>query len=51
MPITTSGIQYVDARDVAIAHVRLLEDEPGAGRYLAQAPSSPGRTWLGFSKS
>jgi nucleoside-diphosphate-sugar epimerase len=35
MPITTSGIQYVDARDVAIAHIRLLEDEPGAGRYLA----------------
>lgn len=35
MPITSSGIQYVDARDLAIAHVRMLEDEPGTGRYLA----------------
>jgi len=35
MPITSSGIQYVDARDLAIAHVRMLEDEQGAGRYLA----------------
>jgi nucleoside-diphosphate-sugar epimerase len=35
MPITTSGIQYVDARDVAVALVQMLEDEPGAARYLA----------------
>lgn len=35
MPITSSGIQYVDARDLAVAHVRMLEDEPGAARYLA----------------
>ena len=34
VPITTSGMQFVDARDLADAHVRILESEPGTGRYL-----------------
>ena len=35
IPLTTGGIQFVDARDLAGAHVRALESEPGAARYLA----------------
>jgi dihydroflavonol-4-reductase len=32
--VTTTGIQYVDVRDVADAHVQLLEAEPKADRYM-----------------
>jgi dihydroflavonol-4-reductase len=32
--ITTSGLQLVDARDLAPAHLRMLELEPGSGRYI-----------------
>ena len=35
VPITSGGIQFIDARDLAVAHTRLLEAEPGPGRYLA----------------
>ena len=35
VPLTPGGIQFIDARDLAVAHVRLLEAEPGPGRYLA----------------
>lgn len=32
--VTTTGIQYVDVRDVADAHVLLLEGEPKPDRYM-----------------
>ncbi len=32
--VTTTGIQYVDVRDVADAHVLLLESEPKPDRYM-----------------
>ena len=35
VPITSGGIQFIDARDLAVAHTRLLETESGSGRYLA----------------
>lgn len=35
IPLTSGGMQFVDARDLAVAHVRIVEDEPGPGRYLA----------------
>ena len=35
VPLTSGGIQFIDARDLAVAHVRLLEAEPGPGRYIA----------------
>lgn len=35
LPITTGGIQYVDARDLAVAIVRVLDDGRKQGRYLA----------------
>ena len=38
LPLTTSGVQYVDARDLATALVRLVEDEPRSLRVQA-----PGR--------
>lgn len=33
VPLMPSGNQYVDVRDVAEAHVRLLERQPAAGNY------------------
>ena len=35
LPLTTSGIQYVDVRDLGAAMVRMVEDDPGAKRYIA----------------
>lgn len=35
VPLTTAGMQFVDARDLAVAHVRLIESDPAPGRYLA----------------
>ena len=35
IPITTAGMQFVDARDLATAHARILEAEPSGARYLA----------------
>jgi len=35
LPLTTSGMQYVDVRDVAGAIARMLEDDPDATRALA----------------
>lgn len=35
IPITSSGMQFVDARDLADAHVRMIEAAPGPARYLA----------------
>jgi nucleoside-diphosphate-sugar epimerase len=35
IPLTSGGMQFVDARDLAVAHVRMVDDEPGPGRYLA----------------
>ncbi len=32
---TTSGFQFVDARDLADAHLRMLESPPAPGRYIA----------------
>jgi dihydroflavonol-4-reductase len=34
VPLMPTGNQYVDVRDVAQVHLRLLEQQPGAGRYL-----------------
>jgi nucleoside-diphosphate-sugar epimerase len=34
LPLTSGGMQFVDARDVANAHLRILEAEPGQARYL-----------------
>ena len=34
VPLTTGGMQFVDARDLAVAHVRMLEAEPGPRRYI-----------------
>ena len=35
VPLTTGGIQFIDARDLALAHVGILEAPPGPARYLA----------------
>jgi nucleoside-diphosphate-sugar epimerase len=35
IPITTGGMQFVDARDLGVAHCRILESEPAPARYLA----------------
>jgi nucleoside-diphosphate-sugar epimerase len=35
IPLTTGGMQFIDARDLAVAHVRILEAPPGPARYLA----------------
>jgi nucleoside-diphosphate-sugar epimerase len=42
VPLTTGGMQFVDARDLAVAHLRMLEAEPGPGRYLVSG------TFLGW---
>ena len=34
VPLTTTGIQYVDVRDLARAHVRIIEATPGPARYI-----------------
>ena len=37
VPITTSGLQYIDARDLADAHLHMIENphsEPEAARYI-----------------
>ncbi len=34
VPLMPTGNQYVDVRDVAEVHLRLLEQQPPAGRYL-----------------
>ena len=34
IPLTTAGMQFVDVRDVATALARIVEAEPGSGRYL-----------------
>ena len=34
IPLTSGGIQFIDVRDLAVAHVRILEAEPGPARYL-----------------
>ena len=43
VPLTTAGMQFIDARDLAIAHVRMVEAEPGPGRYLVAGTFL---TWL-----
>ncbi len=44
--ITTSGYQLVDVRDLALVHLRLIEREPCAGRYITAAPSLE---WMEFA--
>ena len=34
VPLMSSGNQYVDVRDIAQVHLRLLEEQPTSGRYL-----------------
>lgn len=34
LPLTSGGMQFVDARDLAHAHLRILESDPGPARYL-----------------
>ena len=34
LPLTTGGIQYVDARDLAAVILRIIEDDEGQARYL-----------------
>ncbi len=35
IPITSGGMQFVDARDLGVAHCRIVESEPAPARYLA----------------
>ena len=35
IPITSGGMQFVDARDLGVAHCRMVESDPGPARYLA----------------
>ncbi|MEM7136512.1 MAG: SDR family NAD(P)-dependent oxidoreductase [Myxococcota bacterium] len=35
LPMTSTGIQYVDVRDLGLALCRMVEDEPDARRYIA----------------
>ncbi|MEM7434373.1 MAG: SDR family NAD(P)-dependent oxidoreductase [Myxococcota bacterium] len=35
LPVTSTGIQYVDARDLGLALCRMVEDEPNARRFIA----------------
>ena len=37
IPLTTAGMQFVDVRDVAVALTRIIEAEPGPGRYLVRS--------------
>lgn len=41
IPITTSGMQFVDVRDVALAHVRIVETTPGPARYMVSGTFLP----------
>jgi nucleoside-diphosphate-sugar epimerase len=34
VPVMSSGNQYVDVRDIAQVHLRLLQEEPAPGRYI-----------------
>jgi dihydroflavonol-4-reductase len=34
VPVMSSGNQYVDARDIAQVHLRLLQEQPPFGRYI-----------------
>jgi nucleoside-diphosphate-sugar epimerase len=34
VPLMSSGNQYVDVRDIAQVHLRLLQEQPSSGRYL-----------------
>jgi len=46
VPLTTGGMQFVDARDLAQALLRILELEPGPGRYLVSGTFVP---WADFA--
>jgi nucleoside-diphosphate-sugar epimerase len=40
-PLTSTGYQPIDVRDLAQMHVRLLEGERSSGRYIAAGPYLP----------
>jgi len=40
-PLTSTGYQPVDVRDLASMHIRLLEGERSTGRYIAAGPYFP----------
>ncbi len=44
-PVTSTGYQPIDVRDLAAMHVRLLEGERSTGRYIAAGPYFP---WADF---
>jgi len=44
-PETTSGIQYIDVRDIADVHVKLLDREPGPERFMLGGVY---HSWLGL---
>jgi nucleoside-diphosphate-sugar epimerase len=43
IPLTSAGMQFVDVRDVALAHARIIEADPGPGRYLLAGDFLPWR--------
>ena len=40
-PLTSTGYQPIDVRDLAALHIRMLEDECTQGRYIAAGPYFP----------
>ncbi|MEE2673713.1 MAG: NAD-dependent epimerase/dehydratase family protein [Myxococcota bacterium] len=40
-PLTSTGYQPIDVRDLASMHLRLIEGEPTTGRYIAAGPYFP----------
>ena len=43
IPLTTAGMQFVDVRDVALSHRKIVESAPGPGRYLVAGTFLPWR--------
>lgn len=41
IPITSGGMQFIDARDLGVAHCRIVESEPAPARYLAAGTFLP----------
>ncbi len=43
IPLTSAGMQVVDVRDLALAHTKIIEAEPGPARYLVAGDFLPWR--------
>jgi dihydroflavonol-4-reductase len=48
VPLTTAGIQYVDVRDLARAHVRIIEAKTGPDRFIVAGGFLP---WPDLARS